>query len=135
MVCACVYLLFICSFILVRNNQIDFAQHFKNDFALAQFVNHPSGGRAPNTICFPFDFTDSLFPTHLRAYIPNLNFISRLCDKPEQTDNVLVKGLALIALRDISDGEELLMDYHFSAKSEHLPSWYVQSDKGHSEQK
>jgi hypothetical protein len=36
----------------------------------------------------------------------------------------VVKAVVLVALRDISDGEELHFDYGYDADSKHCPEWF-----------
>jgi hypothetical protein len=101
-----------------------------NPHALAHLINHPStAGRAlePNVlglqVNFPVEFTGPL-----GAYVPN-----RYHARPGVVDALrwpeihAVRGLVLVCVEPIGDGEELLVDYRLHPRSQR-PEWYADVD-------
>jgi len=97
-------------------------------FALGEIVNHPNKGELPNVYTAQFRYPEHL-ERGLALYIP-----TRYChDKPQTWLPSLVNtntmpGIAMVAARDIGDGEELLLNYRLNPAGE-LPEWYHQVDK------
>lgn len=118
----------------------------KNLWALGHIVNHPpapaSGGSGandvrrfppsgPNCVAVPVDFTDRALGqgpgTPLRDYVPNEHAPG--ADAPSDGDGAVLRGLGLMARRDVAD-EELFYDYRLSpagdgaAGAPQYPDWY-----------
>ena len=53
-----------------------------------------------------------------------LLLLLRLLLLPDMTCAAVVKAVVLVALRDISDGEELHFDYGYDPDSKHCPDWF-----------
>ena len=101
-------------------------------YALAQRVNHPPAGVAPNVLGLAFDYCGSghatmPFPKHLCSLVPNeyARKPSLLVEKSRRPD-VLVPGLVLVATREVED-EELWLNYRLNPQLPR-PTWYVSVD-------
>lgn len=98
-----------------------------NAFALGHMANHPPPGVVPNVAACPLDVPLGALPQQLVAYLPN-----KLWQPPGtfnklygQNDYLfLVRGVVLVALRDVAAGEELLVDYRFNP-GRATPEWYT----------
>lgn len=109
-----------------------------NPFAVAQWCNHPPKGVSPNVVTASFDWIPgyskgSLIDT--REYFPVVQYgplheqREEGVDQPPITQDILVSGLALVALRDIKN-EELFLNYRLNPNSiNSLPDWYHPVDK------
>ena len=112
-----------------------------NPFALAHMVNHPStaaagapattsGGQPllPNVLAFDFDVPSGF--SHERL-IPNVYHSGsrRLLDRVEPQDTWrCLHSRVLVAMQDLDDGMELLVDYRLNPAAD-LPPWYAPVDK------
>lgn len=99
---------------------------FRNPFAIANFINHPPAGRAPNVMQWSYTFRES-FPEHLQRFIPHEFF--RPPTLLERLDwSSLMPSMVCVATRVIED-EELFMNYRLNPRNAHLhPDWYHQPD-------
>jgi hypothetical protein len=112
-----------------------------NPYALAHHARHPPRGVVPNCMRLQVDFVDGEagaggaaggllpFPPHLRPYIPNawgsasLGTGQGLYSSLEQ--NIHMKGVALIATREVWD-EELFLDHTLNPHARDaqcIPDW------------
>ncbi|KAL3799802.1 hypothetical protein HJC23_010452 [Cyclotella cryptica] len=93
---------------------------------------HYRGG--PNCVTVPIDFTEKMLEQHpeLRRYIPNEYELppQAWAKNAFDTENVIMNGMGIIALRDVQD-EELFYDYRLSPDesiegkgSGQYPKWY-----------
>lgn len=114
---------------------------------LGHLVNHPPKGMMPNVLQFMVDLDLNAMPREMRTLVPcrncgNVNsviermenvafqqrvpssaaFVSGIADA-----NRLVRTVALVATRDISD-EEVFMNYRFNPAAPGLPDWYSDCD-------
>jgi len=132
---------------LIKADLLDFPALFDNPYAVGHLVNHPPAGSQPNVLCFQLDFYSTDFPSSVQSRIPNIYFRPSSHQTKTQTKEVdpteketepslsttntegqgdlIMKGMVLISTREIMDGEEILLDYHFNSKSESLPPWYT----------
>ena len=101
-------------------------------YALAQRVNHPPAGVAPNVLGLAFDYcgrdhATMAFPEHLCSLVPNefARAPSLLVEKSRRPD-VLVPGLVLVATRKVED-EELWLNYRLNPMLPR-PAWYASVD-------
>uniref|UniRef100_A0A1D1ZP11 SET domain-containing protein n=1 Tax=Auxenochlorella protothecoides TaxID=3075 RepID=A0A1D1ZP11_AUXPR len=94
-----------------------------NNLAAGHLVNHPPAGTLPNVAVASFDWHTPGSQSHLRAYIPNIEYTSR----PALQTLGSVPGLALVALRDIAE-EELFLNYRLNPNLPNLPEWYTAVD-------
>ncbi|KAI0561333.1 SET domain containing protein [Gracilaria domingensis] len=116
----------------------DHQKELYHPFGTAHYANHG----APNTLQFLLDIRSNRLPAHLSALIPvqeavtsRIRFFNGLADMAarqrvpgvelytKEGKNVL-RTVALVALRDIADGEEVLFNYRFNPQIS-LPSWYT----------
>ncbi|XP_029797068.1 SET domain-containing protein 9 [Suricata suricatta] len=74
-----------------------------NPLAVGQYVNNCSNDRAANVCYQEFD-VPAVFPIELKQYLPNIAYS---CDKQSP-----LRCVILVALRDISQGEELFSNYY-----------------------
>lgn len=100
----------------------------RNPLAVAHKINHPPRGTSPNVIGFAFEFPDRepFTEKNFDELIPN-SFVqepSRLSMFGKRT---IVHSLAFIATADISDGEELFLNYRYNPDRP-LPEWYTSVD-------
>eukprot|EP00325_Prymnesiales_sp_UTEX-LB-985_P020180 CAMPEP_0174750136 /NCGR_PEP_ID=MMETSP1094-20130205/97103_1 /TAXON_ID=156173 /ORGANISM="Chrysochromulina brevifilum, Strain UTEX LB 985" /LENGTH=226 /DNA_ID=CAMNT_0015955443 /DNA_START=54 /DNA_END=734 /DNA_ORIENTATION=- len=79
-------------------------------------VNHPPKGRLPNVFVQPFDLRPGEHQA-LHPYLPVVNFRPPAAGEPCKSTAVLV------ASRDLSDGEELFLNYKLRPEGP-LASWY-----------
>ncbi|GAB5364480.1 hypothetical protein AAMO2058_000974100 [Amorphochlora amoebiformis] len=85
-------------------------------YSLGNLINHPSESFLPNSVFYPFEFPRSMFERYGHL-IP-----SRSRDANEWP----VPGQAVVAIRDISQGEELFVDYDFSTETTlECSAWYT----------
>ncbi|KAM1084982.1 hypothetical protein ACFX13_010984 [Malus domestica] len=112
----------------------------RNPLALAHFANHPGKDMSPNVMVCPYDFP--LTEKEMRVYIPNVIFgdaeevkMKRFGSfwfklggsKNSGSDVPVLKSLALVATRALSD-EEVLLNYRLS-NSKRRPEWYNPVDE------
>ncbi|KAL6077892.1 SET domain-containing protein 9 [Balamuthia mandrillaris] len=134
-----------------KEEALDFVTLFGNPWAVAQLVNHPPAGKRPNVMCYALDWylqeqeeqmneaeVMPMIPLHLQPHLPCLPFRQV---RDERNGKRVLKGMVLVATRDIEEGEELLLDYHLNPKSESLPQWYhpvmpvaTPNEEGHEEE-
>lgn len=88
-----------------RNSNLLALPTLINPLNSGQLINCASDGKRANVMYYEYDFTFD-FPLHLRKYIPNISYNSN------QMEDLLVKSILMISLRDI-ENEELLSDYSF----------------------
>jgi hypothetical protein len=111
---------------------------FRNPYALGHMVNHPPPSSEPNVKFVDLDLhlraqdstqTSSIeetqqhvlsidIPCEFRRFIPNVYFRS------SSKEVTLIQTLGLISLRELHDGDELLVDYRFHPNSLQVPEWY-----------
>lgn len=119
---------------------------------MGHFINHPPPDSRPNVVTIPFDFLEGDdFPDHLRKHFPNVYFLPGTQPPGPTASRALVSGMVIVAARDLGmpplgvwapadsfswlpdgtpplplaeDGEELLLDYHYSTQGADVPSWY-----------
>lgn len=119
---------------------------YDNMWALAHVVNHPPAPpssedesdssikqlrNGPNCVTTPIDFTKSMLKQHqdrdLTRYIPNEYEVEpkSWAKNALDTNDVIMNGMGLLALRDVQD-EELFYDYRLSPASgaSIYPEWY-----------
>ncbi|KAI9906275.1 hypothetical protein PsorP6_004283 [Peronosclerospora sorghi] len=84
----------------------------RNPLAVAHKINHPPSGTPPNVIGFAFDFPpEGPFATQeFDVLIPN-RFVKEPSCLSLFGKRAIVHSLAFIATADISDGEELFLNY------------------------
>ncbi|XP_068196590.1 SET domain-containing protein 9 [Antennarius striatus] len=75
----------------------------RNPLAVGQYVNNCSNQRPANVCYQEYDVPDR-FPVELRQFLPNVNY-SQDARRP-------LRCVVLVALRDISAGEELFSNYY-----------------------
>jgi len=103
-----------------------------NCFAVGHKINHPPKDSLPNVIVCPFNFTEELVSDspHSKDYIPNEimkedtvtpGWWWNLVDK-----HILAPSIALVAIRDIENQEEIFVNYRFNPNvaDKLLPDWY-----------
>jgi hypothetical protein len=87
----------------------------RQDFAIAQKVNHPPPGVLPNVLLFPFDLgADEHAGLH--------PFLGVYCFRPPAEGAAVKQGAVLIACRRLHD-EELWLDYKLGLDGP-LEPWY-----------
>lgn len=97
-------------------------------YALGQIVNHPNPGHEPNVFAAQFRYPEEVDP-ELSGFIPNrYRHETPQSWLPQLTSLIGVPGIAMVAARQIDDGEELLMNYRLNPHNA-LPGWYHQVDK------
>eukprot|EP00177_Eucheuma_denticulatum_P007524 GFKZ01013697.1.p1 GENE.GFKZ01013697.1~~GFKZ01013697.1.p1 ORF type:complete len:310 (+),score=28.51 GFKZ01013697.1:56-985(+) len=116
----------------------------EHPFALGHLVNHPPPSTTPNVLQFMLDLEVPRVPQRARPLIPVSNFDSST-SVMERMENIayrqrvptaalfLGKGevrrtVALVAMDDLKEGDELYMDYRFSPKNTNIPAWYHPCD-------
>ncbi|MEW5315450.1 MAG: hypothetical protein WDW38_006877 [Sanguina aurantia] len=103
----------------------------RHPLALGHLVNHPGRGMHPNVLEVSFDIRlTKEDPLWLRPYIPNIGCGVRgrsSSDAAELIGDTHVSGLALIAIKPLNDGDEVLQNYRMNP---HVvrPEWYVPYD-------
>lgn len=110
---------------------------WRNQFGIGQYINHPPGGTQPNVFGVPYDFLDNTYNylpqlTHSkedhRPFIPNIYFTKPKISR--QKINTLIQTVAIVARKDIEDGEELFLNYRALFPIESFkPDWYEYPDK------
>lgn len=112
----------------------------RHPYAQFHFANHPPQNKLPNVIKVPFDFdpTDEGMPTWMRAHVPFLMYqagaeLTRAgTSAAPHAQSMMrvpykggtVKGMAVVALRDVKD-EELFLDYRLNMTMvSGRPGWY-----------
>ena len=88
-----------------------------NELAIGNMVNHPPSGSQPNVIVHPLDLASGE-QLHLHQHLPVVNF------RPPAEGEPSKRTVVLISVRDIAEGEELLLDYKLQADGSQ-GSWYV----------
>ena len=97
-------------------------------YALGEIINHPNKGELPNVYTAQFRYPEGL-DHEMAAYIPTrYRHEKSLSWLPSLVNSNAMPGIAMIAARDIGDGEELLLNYRLNPSGE-LPDWYHQVDK------
>jgi len=76
-----------------------------NPLNIGQYVNNSCVGHPANVAYLELDLPHS-FPLHLRKFIPNIHFASAAQDGIRQ-----IRVVALVSIREISEGEELFSNY------------------------
>ena len=121
-----------------RAEEAMFQLQQNNPFAVAQWCNHPPPGILPNVVTATLDWVPeyskgSLLQT--REYFPVIQYgasheqVKGSVQLPMITQDVIVSGLALIAIRDIED-EEVFLNYRLNPNAiNSLPDWYHPVDK------
>jgi hypothetical protein len=103
-----------------------------NPWAVAHIVNHPPKGAMPNCRWVMINFTGpmKLQKSGLMRYVPNTYAKQPMLlgAKAMDRDNIVMLGLGLQAVRDVSN-EELFLNYRLSGSKEGLPSWYHEIDQ------
>jgi len=97
-----------------------------NPYAVGHFVNHPPRGTAPSVAWQEFLWadTDERVANRLHTgiwYIDPATSEPVEMPKPGGQVRLPLPGVAIVALRDLSPGEELFMDYKLSRPH---PEWY-----------
>ncbi|XP_028661252.2 SET domain-containing protein 9 [Erpetoichthys calabaricus] len=78
-------------------------EQLKNPLAVGQYVNNCTNEKAANVCYQEFDVPAD-FPVELRQYMPNVNY---------SVDSLrTLRCVVLVALRDITQGEELFSNYY-----------------------
>jgi len=95
-------------------------------FAVGHLVNHPPRGTAPNVSWQEFDWNGAspLVPNRLHRGLWYMHPTTmEPVDMPSEEGAVQLPlpGVAIVALRDLAEGEELFMDYKLSKPH---PPWY-----------
>lgn len=96
-----------------------------NPWACGHFANHPPAGAADNARLLPLDLTAEDLESIGRRWVPNVNF-----RPPAAGDPLALRTVALVALKPIAHGEEVLLDYRLSSAPEQRPPWYQPVDRG-----
>ena len=81
-----------------------------NPLAIGQYVNNETASLPANVIYQELDIP-FCFPIHLQQFLPNVNFNPLIRASEISGDEVMVRTVVLLALRDIQQGEELLSSY------------------------
>jgi len=118
-----------------------------NPLAVAHRVNHPPVGSKPNVFCCPIDFTVPV-PAELQPVLPNVRYaaaealligssgrrgsrtfadimrssLADMASAESSGSGVPLRGLALVALRELND-EELFLDFRLNPRKK-CPAWY-----------
>lgn len=101
--------------------------HVGAPHTLASLCNHPPRGQVPNCMLYPVSSpallaTPAATPRASPVAWPNTSAMGKGAARARGV-------IALVSLREIAAGEELLVDYHFDPRSpESHPEWYVQQD-------
>jgi hypothetical protein len=108
-----------------------------NPFALGHKMNHPSAGGVPNVDGFDFKWNSNLDglvldpQTSVEVEVPNVFcdgiwYIDPSTGETHLTNPSKVRlcGMAMVTLRPIEDGEELLLNYDLPSTKPY-PSWYT----------
>lgn len=94
----------------------DPVQHHESvGMSVGHLVNHPPHPVLPNVALCCLELTRDECSCELRRHLPYVD---------TDPDHDVVKAVVLVALRDISDGEELHFDYGYDASSKHCPDWF-----------
>mmetsp|Transcript_11192 Transcript_11192/g.22291 ORF Transcript_11192/g.22291 Transcript_11192/m.22291 type:complete len:295 (-) Transcript_11192:670-1554(-) len=112
-----------------------------NEWALGQYVNHPPKGMHPNVILCPVQLDTSAWSRLTMARVPWVA-MTYAETNPSFTDKWLrardppgvIRGLALVARRQVSD-EELFLNYRLNPRSAALPNWYHDPEPHESEKR
>ena len=106
-------------------------QWVANPWAVGHLVNHPPAGIKPNVLGAAFDWPADW--VHAGAPVPNAPFrgrthgcnseTSRESSKPAKP--VITKGLVLVSIAPLRDGDELWLNYRFNPEHNDVhPRWY-----------
>ncbi|POM62776.1 Uncharacterized protein PHPALM_28029 [Phytophthora palmivora] len=100
----------------------------RNPLAVAHKINHPPNGTPPNVIGFGFEFPqEEPFTTkEFDELIPN-SFVQEPSRLSMFGKRSIVHGLAFIATADITNEEELFLNYRYNPDRP-LPEWYTPVD-------
>lgn len=90
----------------------------ENVWALGHYANHPPCGMEDNVRLIPLDMSRADVEAVGRRWIPNVNF------RPPVDGDWAIRTVALVALRPIAHGEEVLLDYRLSSDADRRPAWY-----------
>ncbi|ELR19136.1 uncharacterized protein ACA1_335990 [Acanthamoeba castellanii str. Neff] len=104
---------------------------FRNPFGIAQYINHPPGGKQPNVMCVGYEFPNT-FPDELKPYIPHEHVKEPNIFFNTMTD-CYIRSIMCIATRHITD-EELFLNYRYNPINPY-PDWYVQPDVAEAERR
>eukprot|EP00123_Amoebidium_parasiticum_P021457 comp6750_c0_seq1/m.2528 comp6750_c0_seq1/g.2528 ORF comp6750_c0_seq1/g.2528 comp6750_c0_seq1/m.2528 type:complete len:330 (-) comp6750_c0_seq1:45-1034(-) len=120
------------------SNCVDLREHgypllsqVQNSFALGHLVNHPPKGYKTNVECWPIDLELTSLDRNLRKAVPYaMNRYWYTCALSLETISVppeiplsRMPGMAMFALEDLEEGQELFFDYRLDPKT--APEWYT----------
>lgn len=122
------------------------ATELEHPFAVGHLVNHPPKGVVPNVLQFMLDLEVCKLGKEVVRLVPTMNFEEIGGGVLERVENAIhrerVAGvdlfagerrvrrtLVLVALRDLTEEEEVFMDYRFNPQLVNLPEWYHACDE------
>lgn len=119
----------------------------EHPFAVGHLVNHPPKGVVPNVLQFMLDLEVGRLDKRVVPLVPTTNFeeigeggmLERLENVAyrQQVAGIEMFGgersvrrtMALVALTDLTEGEEVFMDYRFNPQLANHPEWYHACDE------
>ncbi|XP_057299670.1 SET domain-containing protein 9-like [Hydractinia symbiolongicarpus] len=82
-----------------------------NPLSIGQYINNATTDYPANVTYMELDIPTN-FPLHLLKYIPNIHFNNPVHLKQSQEESRYIRTVILLALRDITEGEELFSSYY-----------------------
>ena len=71
---------------------------------------------------------EPFFTPRIAEFIPNTYWRKPSVLHSFMEEDVEVRSLVMVAVRDIADGEEIFVNYRFNPELQNLPSWYAPVD-------
>lgn len=120
-------------------------EHLEHPFAVGHLINHPPQGKKPNVLQFMVDLDARRLSSKARCLIPIKNYettrntFERIENRayrervPSASRFVqegfhVRKTIALVAMEDLVEGDEVFMDYRFNPEIQQVPQWYHPCD-------